>query len=179
MEFYHRYSYYISLRFTLPSVFSFQIALNYSKWGISTFQDLSQRVSENSLVRCIGGETNFRFQQKVDTCACASLRFFLPFCCQASRSTHLWGYVCVLKTFDKNLKSLLKHYDKIMFSCLNANSCGHVVSLCLMVLWFCLSVSNKQWLVSQSCFLPLCPFATTSELLKISAAFMANEDCLI
>lgn len=107
---------------------------------------------------------------------CVSFRRFF---CQASGSTHLWGYVCVLKTFDKNLKSLLKHYDKIMFSCLNANSCGHVVSLCLMVLWFCLSVSNKQWLVSQSCFLPLCPFATTSELLKISAAFMANEDCLI
>lgn len=36
------------------------------------------------------------------------------------------------QTLDKKLNSLLNHYDKIMFSCLNANSCGHVV----FVSWF-------------------------------------------
>lgn len=41
----------------------FWIALNYSNWSVSTYQDLSQRVRENSLVGCIGGETNFRIQQ--------------------------------------------------------------------------------------------------------------------
>lgn len=117
--------------------------------------------------------------------------FWLFICLFAKQTVH--ASVCVCKHLIKKLNSLLNHYDKIMFSCLNANSCGYAVSLCLQVLWFCLSVSLSLCLshtiisLSRSCvlfsffffFLPQSSFASTSELLKIVAAFMASEDCLI
>lgn len=45
--------------------------------------------------------------------------------------------VCVClntQTLDKKIKSLLKPHDKIVFSALDADSCGHVARLCLEVI---------------------------------------------
>lgn len=116
----------------------FRIAYNYSNWSISIYQDLSQRVNENSLVGCIGGETNFRFQQNNKSL----YSFWLFISLFAKQTVHACVCLCLCsQTLDKKLNSVLNHYDKIMFSCLNANSCKHVISLCLKLLWFCPSVS--------------------------------------
>lgn len=49
-----------------------------------------KRVNGNSLVGCIGGETNFKFQQKVGTCERASLYFFVTFHLSFFLSVHMF-----------------------------------------------------------------------------------------
>lgn len=73
------------------------------------YLSIRQRVNENSLVRCIRGETNFRFQQK-GTCECASLCFLLNFSSvflPSKLSAHLCVHVCALKHLIK-AKQLIK-----------------------------------------------------------------------
>lgn len=81
-------------------LFSFRMAWNYSNWSISIYQGSSQRLNENSLVRCIGGETNFRLQQKVGMCA----HFFLNFSselltCRLCMHGHVCACVFALSTW--------------------------------------------------------------------------------
>lgn len=115
--------------------------------------------------------------------ACTSLCFFFDFsdCVFFFFLPSRLSIQLCCPTF-KELNSLWNCYDKIMFSCWNANSFGHVVSLCPNVLWFCLSFSSsgshKQSLVSVRDLFFFSSFLHQSYCIEDFCS-IASEDCLI